>query len=129
DGHAAVVDGFARTRQFAIAAGFGGQVDHHAAGLHAFDHRRADDLRRGAPGHGGGTDDRVDVAHVFGEAALLFGALLVGQGARVTALARRAHAEVEEAAPQRFDLFARLGAHVEALDLRTEALGGGDGLQ
>src|SRR5690606_39600367 len=63
----------------------------------------------------------IDAAQVLAEAALLLGPLVVGQGARVSALARRAHAQVEEASAQRLDLFAGLGAHVEAFHLRAQA--------
>ena len=74
----------------------------------------------GRPGHGRGADDDVDGLQVFAEAALLLGALLLGELARVAALARGADAEVEELAAERFDLLARLRAHVEAFDLRAQ---------
>ena len=129
NGHAPYHHGGARAGELAVAAGLGGEVDDHAAGLHPGDHRRADDLRRGAPRHGSGADDHVDVLQVLGQAALLLGAFLVGQRAGVAALAGRGHPEVEELAAQRLDLLAGLRAHVEALDLRAQALGGGDRLQ
>src|SRR5690606_10556882 len=108
----AALEGLAGPGQLAVAAGLGGEVDDHAAGLHAGDHRRADDLRRRPSRHRRSGHDHVDVAQVFAEAALLLGALLVGQRARIAALADRADAEVEELATQRLDLLARLRAHV-----------------
>ena len=96
DGHAAVDDVVARLGEFAVAAGFRGQIDDDAAGLHAGDHRRADDLRRRAARYRGGGDDHVDVLQVIGEPLLLQGALLVGELAGVAALARGADAQVEE---------------------------------
>src|SRR4249919_3988500 len=129
DHHAVDVDGLPALGEFAVAAGFRGEIHDDAARAHAGDHRGRKDLRRRPAGHGRGAHHHVDVLQVFGEAALLFGALLVGELARVTALARRAHAEVEELAAERFDLFARFRAHVEAFDLRTQALGGRDCLK
>jgi hypothetical protein len=66
---------------------------------------------------------------VLAEPALLFRALLVGELARVTALARSAHAQVQELAAERFDLLARFRAHIETFDLRAEPLRGRDRLQ
>src|SRR3546814_1539635 len=65
----------------------------------------------------------VDALEVFAQPALLLGALLVGELARIAALARGADAKVEELAAQRLDLLPRLRAHVEAFDLRAQAPG------
>src|SRR3546814_4658103 len=67
DGDAVAVDGLARLRQLAVAAGLRGQVDDHAAGLHAGHHRCGNDHRRRAPGHRGGADDHVDALEVFAQ--------------------------------------------------------------
>src|SRR3546814_6205191 len=123
DADAVAVDGLGRLRQLGDAAGHRGQVDDHAAGLHASHHRCGNDLRRRAPGHRGGADDHVDALEVFAQPALLLGALLVGELARIAALARGADAKVEELAAQRLDLLPRLRAHVEAFDLRAQAPG------
>ena len=66
---------------------------------------------------------------MVGQALLLQGAFLFGELACITALARRAHAQVQEPAAQRFDLFARFRAHIETFHLRPQALGRGHALQ
>src|SRR3546814_9662456 len=74
-------------------------------------------------GYRRGADHHVDAAQVLAQPALLLRALLVGERARIAALARGADAEVEEPRPQRFDLLPGLGAHIEAFHLRAEAPG------
>ncbi len=54
DPHALVLDDLARLREFAVAAGFGRDVDDDGAGLHALDRGARDDARRAPAGHGGG---------------------------------------------------------------------------
>ena len=77
----------------------------------------------------GRADDDIDVLQVFGEAALLFGAFVVGERTRIAAFACGADAEVEELAAERLDLLACFRTHVEAFDLCAQALGGRDRLQ
>ncbi len=129
DEHAVQIHHLARLGGFAVAAGFRGQIDDHAARFHATRHRGADDFRRGPAGHGGGTDHHVHRAQVLAQAALLLGTFLIGQRPRVTTFADRAHAQVKEFAAQRFDLLAGFRTHIEAFHLRAETAGGRDGLQ
>src|SRR3546814_17867506 len=65
----------------------------------------------------------VDALEVFAQPAMLLGALLVGELARIAALTRGADAKAEELAAQRLDLLPRLRAHVEAFDLRSPTPG------
>ena len=88
-----------------------------------------DDFRRGSTGHGRGSHDDVNVSQVLGQSPLLLGALLAGQFPRVTALALRRNAEVEELATERLDLLTGFRTHVESLDLRTKPARGRDRLQ
>src|SRR5438045_8416795 len=44
--HPAVLDHLAGSRELAVAALLGGDVDHHGARAHALDHRARDDSRR-----------------------------------------------------------------------------------
>ena len=48
--------------ELAVAAGLGGEVDDDRARPHRLHRGRGDDLRRGAPGDGGGGDDDVELA-------------------------------------------------------------------
>ena len=84
---------------------------------------------RGAPGDERGRDDHVEALDRLGQRLLLGGALLVGQLARVAALAAGLQAEVEPLRAQRLDLLCHLGAHVIAGRARAQALGGRERLQ
>src|SRR5690606_10025778 len=108
DGDAADIKRLARAGRFAVAATLGREVDDHAARLHARHHVRTDDLRCRPTWHRRSGHDHVDSLEMLAEATLLFGALVVGKLARVTALARGADTEVEELAAQRLDLLAGL---------------------
>ncbi len=129
DEHPVQIHHLARLGGFAVAAGFRGQIDDHAARFHAARHRGADDFRRRPARHGGGTDHHVHRAQVLAEAALLLGALLFGQRPRVTALAHGADPQIQEFAAQRFDLLAGFRTYIEAFHLRTETAGRRDGLK
>ena len=97
--------------------------------VHAGNHCRRNDFRRGPSGDGGRADDHVDPLEVFAQPALLLGPLVIGQRPRIPALAYRTDSQVEEFPPQRLDLLARFRTDIEALHLRTEPARGGNGLQ
>ncbi len=124
-----MLDALARPGQRAVAATFGGQINDHAAGGHAFHHRRGHDRRCRAPRYRRRTDHHVHAAQVVGQPALLLSAFLIGQRTRIAAFAGRADAQVEEARAQRLDLLAGFRTHVETFHLRAKAARGGDGLQ
>ena len=86
-------------------------------------------LRRRAPGHERGRDDHVEALDRVGQRLLLAGALLLGQLARVAALAAGLEAEVEPLRAERLHLLGDLGAHVVAGRARAQALGGRERLQ
>ena len=83
----------------------------------------------GRPGHERGRDDDVEALDRVGQRLLLAGALLLGQLARVAALAARLEAEVEPLRAERLDLLGDLGAHVVAGRARAQPLGGRERLQ
>ena len=124
-----MLDALPRLGQCAVAAALRRQIHDHAAGGHAFHHCGSHDRRRRSPRYRSGADHHIHTTQVVGQAALLLGTLFIGQRARVTALARRAHPEVEKARAQRLDLLAGFRAHVEAFHLRTKTPGSGNGLQ
>ena len=83
----------------------------------------------GRPGHERGRDDHVEALDRVGQRLLLGGALLLGQLARVAALAAGLEAEVEPLRAERFDLLGDLGPHVVAGRARAQPLGGRERLQ
>ena len=95
DLHVVLDDRLAGLGQLAVAARLAGEVDDHRARLHPFDGLRRDQLRRRATRHERRRDDDVEALDRVGQRLLLLRALLVGQLARVAALAAGLEAEVE----------------------------------
>ena len=83
----------------------------------------------GRPGHERGRDDDVEAFDRLRQGLLLARALLLGQLARVAALAAGLEAEVQPLRAQRSHLLGDLRAHVVAGRAGSQALGGGDRLQ
>ena len=131
DFDAVLDDRLAGLRQLAVAAGLGGEVDDHRARLHAAHRVGGDQERRRAARDRGGGDDDVLFVRVLGERVAHLRVLLVGERARVAALALRVGDEVEFQRPaaERGDLLPGGAADVEAGDDRAEALRRGDRLQ
>ena len=129
DRHVVLDDDLAGLGQLAVAARLAGEVDDHRAGLHALDRLGGDQPRRRAAGHERGGDDDVEALDRVGQRLLLLGLLLVGELARVAALAGRLDPEVEPLGAERLDLLGDLGAHVVARRLRAQAPRRGQRLQ
>ena len=98
-------------------------------GLHALHRLGGHQPRRRAPGHQRGGDDDVEALDRVGQRLLLLGLLLVGELARVAALARRLDPEVQPLGAERLHLLGDLGAHVVAGRLRAQAPRRGQRLQ
>ena len=85
--------------QLAVAAGLPGHVDDHAARLHALHRGRRHQPRRGTARHERRRDHDVEALDRVRQRVLLLGLLLVGQLARVAALAGGLDAEIQPGAP------------------------------
>ena len=125
------LDGLPRPRALDVAAGLGGEIDDHRAGLHLLHRLGCDQPRGGPPGDLGGRDDHVLSLGRLAELLAKLFVLLVGERARVAALALGVldRLDLEEAAAEGLDLLLDDRADVEAGDDPAEALGGRDRLQ
>src|SRR6187549_461391 len=119
---AALDDRLPRPGQLAVAAGLGGEVDDHRAGLHGAHGVGGDQARRRAAGDRGGGDDDVLLGDVLADRLDHLVVLLVGERARVAALAFGVGDEVQFQRPaaERGDLLPGGAADVEAGDDRAE---------
>src|SRR5690606_26295590 len=91
--------------EFAVAARFGGEVDHHGTGFHALLHGCGDQHRRPAARHLRGGDDDVGGAHELRERLLLAGDEIVRLRFCVAALVGlRGQTEIDEFTADAADL-------------------------
>ncbi len=127
-GHAVVLDRLARLGQVAVAAGLGGQVDHHRARLHRLDHVLEPQLGRRLAGDERGGDDDVDLGRLLAEQGHLGVDELLAHllGVAALALARLGDLDGQELGAHRLHLIGGRGADVEGADDRAQALGGAE---
>ena len=131
DGHAATYHDFARPRERAVSAVFGGEVHDDGARPHAPHHLFGDERRRGPARNEGRRDDDVDVFRLPAEEGHLggdeLGAHLLGVPASAAALLL--DLDLEELGAHALDLLADFGAGVEPAHDGTEPSRGADGAE